>query len=178
MNNLKNSVNIKYILELLCMIFLYAMLDNVGGIKKYIILLGVCMILLCLGRKNKWSVDALFCIALPIVVYVLQGSLSALLATNSQVTTVKVIIYVLVPLVFTFSLYVYYGKEMLRIVKTKEEEILLDVTGKLNGRGAYIHLNRECFDKAVKSKGLERSFKMSIGQDIYEKLGKEMMDIE
>lgn len=69
-------------------------------------------------------------------------------------------------------------KDMLRIVKTKEEDILLDSTGKLNGRGAYIHLNKECFDKAVKSKGLERSFKMSIRQDVYEKLSKEMMDIE
>ncbi len=69
-------------------------------------------------------------------------------------------------------------KEMLRVVKTKENDIMLDATGKLNGRGAYLHFNKECFDKAVKSKGLERSFKMSIQPDIYEKLSKEMMDIE
>ncbi len=69
-------------------------------------------------------------------------------------------------------------KEMLRVVKTKDNEIMLDLTGKLNGRGAYIHLNKECFDKAVKSKGLERSFKMSIESDVYEKLSEEMMDIE
>lgn len=69
-------------------------------------------------------------------------------------------------------------KEMLRVVKTKENDIMLDATGKLNGRGAYLHFNKECFDKAVKSKGLERSFKMSIQADVYEKLGKEMMDIE
>ena len=69
-------------------------------------------------------------------------------------------------------------KEMLRIVKTKDNEILLDLTGKLNGRGAYIHLNKACFDKAVKSKGLERSFKMSIESNVYEKLSEEMMDIE
>lgn len=69
-------------------------------------------------------------------------------------------------------------KEMLRIVKTKDNEIMLDRTGKLNGRGAYIHLSKECFEQSVKSKGLERSFKMSIGTDVYEKLSKEMMDIE
>ncbi|MBO5087571.1 MAG: YlxR family protein [Lachnospiraceae bacterium] len=69
-------------------------------------------------------------------------------------------------------------KEMLRIVKTKENEILLDATGKLNGRGAYLHLSKDCFEKAVKSKGIERSFKMSIEPDVYEKLSKEMMDVE
>lgn len=69
-------------------------------------------------------------------------------------------------------------KEMLRVVKTKDNEIMLDLTGKLNGRGAYIHLNKACFDKAVKSKGLERSFKMSIEPDVYDKLSEEMMDIE
>ncbi|MGN0155231.1 MAG: RNase P modulator RnpM [Lachnospiraceae bacterium] len=69
-------------------------------------------------------------------------------------------------------------KEMLRVIKTKDNVIKLDPTGKENGRGAYLHLNRECFEKAVKSKGLERSFKMSIDADIYEKLEKELMDIE
>ena len=69
-------------------------------------------------------------------------------------------------------------KDMLRVVKTKENDILLDATGKMNGRGAYLHFNTECFEKAVKSKGLERSFKMSIDSDVYKKLGEEMMDIE
>lgn len=69
-------------------------------------------------------------------------------------------------------------KEMLRIVKTKDNNILLDVTGKLNGRGAYLHSSGECFEKAVKAKGLERSFQMSIAPEVYEKLSKEMMNIE
>ncbi|MBQ9984487.1 MAG: YlxR family protein [Lachnospiraceae bacterium] len=68
-------------------------------------------------------------------------------------------------------------KEMLRVVKTKENEVLLDITGKMNGRGAYLHFSKECFDKAVKSKGLERSFKMSISPEVYEKLSEEMIDI-
>lgn len=69
-------------------------------------------------------------------------------------------------------------KDMLRIIKTKENEIKLDPTGKENGRGAYLHFNIDCFDKAVKSRGLERSFKMSIDTEIYERISKELMDIE
>lgn len=69
-------------------------------------------------------------------------------------------------------------KQMLRVIRTKEGEVKVDPTGKENGRGAYLHLDRGCFEKAVKSRGLERSFKMSIDPAIYEKLEKEMMDIE
>lgn len=69
-------------------------------------------------------------------------------------------------------------KDMLRVIRTKENEIKLDLTGKANGRGAYLHYNKECFNKAVKSKGLERSFKMSINSEVYERLGKELVDVE
>ena len=65
-------------------------------------------------------------------------------------------------------------KEMIRILKTSEDEILLDATGRKNGRGAYLCPSIECFKKAVKSKGLERSFKMSIPKEVYEALEKEM----
>ena len=69
-------------------------------------------------------------------------------------------------------------KEMLRVVKTKDGTIKFDPTGRENGRGAYLHVDTGCFDKAVKSKGLERSFKVSIDEDIYNKLSEELMDIE
>ena len=69
-------------------------------------------------------------------------------------------------------------KEMLRIIKTAEEEILLDTTGRKNGRGAYICPDSECLKKAVKGKGLERSFKMAIPKDVYEMLTKEMEEFE
>ena len=69
-------------------------------------------------------------------------------------------------------------KEMLRVLKTTEEEFVLDATGKKNGRGAYLCFSKECFDKAVKSKGLERSFKQSIPKEVYEKLAKEMESLE
>ena len=69
-------------------------------------------------------------------------------------------------------------KEMIRVLKTSEEEFVLDATGKKNGRGAYICPSKECFTKAVKSKGLERSFKHSIPKEVYEKLEKELDAIE
>ena len=64
-------------------------------------------------------------------------------------------------------------KEMMRVIKTAEGEIVLDVTGKKNGRGAYLCQTEECLLAAMKNKGLERSFKMSIDHSIYEKLQKE-----
>lgn len=65
-------------------------------------------------------------------------------------------------------------KEMIRILKTSEDEIVLDATGRKNGRGAYLCPSMECFRKAVKGKGLERSFKMAIPRQVYEALEKEM----
>ena len=64
-------------------------------------------------------------------------------------------------------------KELIRILRT-EEEFLVDVTGKKNGRGAYLCPCKTCFDLSVKSHGLERSFKQEIPQEVYEKLAKEM----
>ena len=61
-------------------------------------------------------------------------------------------------------------KEMMRVLKTAEGQICLDVTGKKNGRGAYVCKQRECLQKAAKNKGLERSFKMSIPQAVYDEL--------
>lgn len=68
-------------------------------------------------------------------------------------------------------------KDMLRVIKTPEGEILLDATGRKNGRGAYICPSMECMKKAVKSRGLERSFKMAIPKEVYESLEKEMEGI-
>lgn len=69
-------------------------------------------------------------------------------------------------------------KEMLRVLKTTEGPIVLDVTGKKNGRGAYLCRSVECLKKAKKNKGLERSFKMSIPNEVYEDLEKEFGKIE
>ena len=68
-------------------------------------------------------------------------------------------------------------KEMLRILKTAEDEIVLDATGRKNGRGAYLCFSKECLLKARKNKGLERSLKMAIPKEVYEALEKEMEQI-
>lgn len=65
--------------------------------------------------------------------------------------------------------------EMVRIIRTPENEICLDKTGRMNGRGAYICMNIECFNKAVRSKAVERALKVSIPDDIYEAIGREMI---
>lgn len=69
-------------------------------------------------------------------------------------------------------------KAMIRVIKTPEDEIIIDATGKKNGRGAYICPSSACLSKAIKSKGLERSFKMSIPKEVYEQLTKEMEEID
>lgn len=68
-------------------------------------------------------------------------------------------------------------RNMIRVLKTGEGEIFIDITGKKNGRGAYICPDRECFKKAVKNKGLERSLKVAIPKEVYEQLEKEMEKI-
>ena len=69
-------------------------------------------------------------------------------------------------------------KEMLRVIRTQEGEFLLDATGKKNGRGAYLCPSSECLQKAIRQKGLERSFRQAIPQEVYEMLEREMKEIE
>lgn len=69
-------------------------------------------------------------------------------------------------------------KEMIRVLRTEDEGIILDSTGKKNGRGAYICPNAECLQKARKSKGLDRSFKMTISDEVYDSLIKEIEAFE
>ena len=59
-------------------------------------------------------------------------------------------------------------KDMVRILRTTENEIVLDATGRKNGRGAYLCISRECFQKAVKS------LKSQIPAEVYEALEKEI----
>lgn len=61
-------------------------------------------------------------------------------------------------------------KELIRIVKTIEGEVLLDFTGKKNGRGAYVCRDISCLEKAIKTKRLSRAFEMPIENEVYEKL--------
>ena len=68
-------------------------------------------------------------------------------------------------------------KEMLRVLKTTDDQIIIDATGRKNGRGAYICPSKDCYKEAVKNKGLERSLKMAIPKEVYEALEKEMDNI-
>lgn len=67
-------------------------------------------------------------------------------------------------------------KEFIRIVKTKDGEINIDRTGKIQGRGAYICDNIECLEKLIKSKRLEKVFETKISEEIYEKLRGVILD--
>ena len=60
--------------------------------------------------------------------------------------------------------------ELMRIVKNKDGIISIDITGKAQGRGAYICDNVECLEKVIKSKRLERTLNTKISDEIYEKL--------
>ena len=68
-------------------------------------------------------------------------------------------------------------KEMLRVLKTAEGEVVLDATGRRNGRGAYLCFSKECLQKARKNRGLERSLKMGIPSEVYDNLEKELSEL-
>ncbi len=65
-------------------------------------------------------------------------------------------------------------KEMIRVIRTENGEIVLDATGRKNGRGAYICPSADCLKKAKKTKGLDRSFKMAVSEEVYDSLTKEI----
>ncbi len=66
-------------------------------------------------------------------------------------------------------------KELVRIVRTKEGEISLDLTGKKAGRGAYICNDVACLKKAQKARRLEKSFSAQIPNSVYEALEQQIM---
>ena len=65
-------------------------------------------------------------------------------------------------------------KEMIRVVRTTEGTVSLDFSGKLNGRGAYVCPDMECLKKAMKSKALDRCLEVTIPEDVYARLEREM----
>ena len=69
-------------------------------------------------------------------------------------------------------------KGLIRVVKSKEGDISLDLTGKKSGRGAYICKSVECFEKARKARKFERSFSCMISEDIYNSMEGELRENE
>ncbi len=57
-------------------------------------------------------------------------------------------------------------KEMMRVLKTAENEIVLDTTGRKNGRGAYLFFSKEFLQNSAKKMGLESSLKIAITKDV------------
>lgn len=67
---------------------------------------------------------------------------------------------------------------LVRLVRSPEGEISLDLTGKKSGRGAYICKSSACFKKAVKAKRFERAFECEIPSEIYESIEAELQEAE
>jgi len=65
-------------------------------------------------------------------------------------------------------------KELIRVVKSKEGDISVDLTGKKNGRGAYVCKSIECLEKAFKAKRLQRNLESQISDEIYTRLKDEI----
>lgn len=65
-------------------------------------------------------------------------------------------------------------KELVRVLKTVDENIVIDLTGKMNGRGAYICRTEECLKKAIKTKAIERSLGVSVSPEVYDELKEEL----
>ena len=65
-------------------------------------------------------------------------------------------------------------RQLIRVVRKTDGEVSLDFGGKMNGRGAYICPNGECLKKALRSKALDRSLEVTIPEEVYDRLAKEM----
>jgi predicted RNA-binding protein YlxR (DUF448 family) len=65
-------------------------------------------------------------------------------------------------------------RQLIRVVRKTDGEVSLDFGGKMNGRGAYLCPNPECLKKAIRSKALDRSLEVTIPQEVYDRLAKEM----
>ena len=65
-------------------------------------------------------------------------------------------------------------RQLIRVVRTPEGNVQLDFSGKCNGRGAYICPKTECLKKAQKSKALDRSLEVTIPQEVYDRLAREI----
>lgn len=69
-------------------------------------------------------------------------------------------------------------KELLRIVNNKEEGILVDSTGKKNGRGAYLCKKKDCVESVQSSRKLENALRTKISNDIYEEISEYVKNID
>lgn len=69
-------------------------------------------------------------------------------------------------------------KELIRVVRTPDGTVLVDLTGKKSGRGAYLCKDKACLKKAVKAKRLQNNLEAEISEELIESLSKELEIIE
>lgn len=69
-------------------------------------------------------------------------------------------------------------KELLRVVKNKEDQVFVDSTGKANGRGAYICNSKKCFELAIKKNAFNRAFETQIDDSVFEEIKERLDDNE
>jgi len=70
----------------------------------------------------------------------------------------------------------YEKRELIRIVRTPEQEVCVDVTGRKNGKGAYLHLSSEVIAKARKNKALDRALGVEVPDTIYDELERKVSE--
>ena len=69
-------------------------------------------------------------------------------------------------------------KELIRVVRTPESQVLIDLTGKKSGRGAYLCKDKACLRKAIKAKRIQSNLEVQISEELIESLSKELEGIE
>lgn len=69
-------------------------------------------------------------------------------------------------------------KELLRVVKPKDGEVVIDTTGKVQGRGSYICLSKDCINKAKKTKAFDRVYKTKVDDNVYLELERIVLNAE
>lgn len=69
-------------------------------------------------------------------------------------------------------------KDLMRILRTPDNKVIFDDTGRMNGRGAYICPSVECLKKARKTKAIERSLDISIPDEVYDTIERQMSELD
>ena len=100
----------KYVFGFLATLSLFYFMDR-GGYEKYAIAAALSVLFLFLGRKKEWNIMTVLIGAIPVMVYILVGSMSGMIHGTYQISTIKNILYNLLPLLFSFSMFVFYGTE-------------------------------------------------------------------
>lgn len=98
------------------LLFIVFVSCDMGGMKKYIIVLVLSFFLFFLGRKKKWDGKALICVALPAITYLILGCSNAILTANIYENSIKIFMFWLIPLIFSLALNMFYGKDMSHLV--------------------------------------------------------------